>query len=213
MENSLYNDLKKSIKFICKNRITYSLFLLIFILTIIILTINNKIILKKVYIDINIQKSPNLITKNKIPFTYFENKSYLKTLDNQFLYFHAEEIIYLVNKNFKKILVYRIFNSKHYINFLTEYNFTESDLEKFLEKYIDLYNTHNIEFTYKYKDPNFNKEKIEVKYTPIKLKKNEVFYKIEYFFDFKSILLIFIFFSFNATIICIIKEIYNENNK
>jgi hypothetical protein len=211
MENSLYNDLKKSIKFIFKNRITYLLFLLIFIFTIITLIINNKIILKKVYIEIKIEKYPFYITKNTNPVKDFENKYFERALNEAFFITNAGEIIYLVDKNFKKLLEYNVSSSRHYINFLTEINFTENNLEKFLEKYNSLYNDHNTNFIYKLND--LNKNKLKTKYTPIKFQKNEVFYKIDYHFDFKSILLIFIFFSFIPTVICIIKEIYNENNR
>lgn len=111
-------------------------------------------------------------------------------------------------------MLYKIFSSRHYINFLTEINFAESDLEKFLKKYSSLYNSHNANYFYKVNNFKTNKiKKIYTKYTPVKFLKNEVFYKIDYHFDFKSILLLFIFFSFNATVICIIKEIYNENNR
>jgi hypothetical protein len=211
MENSLYNDLKKSIKFIFKNRITYLLFLLIFIFTIITLIINNKIILKKVYIEIKIEKYPFYITKNTNPVKDFENKYFERELNEAFFITNYGEIIYLVDKNFKKLLMYNVSSSRHYINFLTEINFTEDNLEKFLEKYNSLYNDHNTNFIYKLND--LNKNKLKTKYTPIKFQKNEVFYKIDYHFDLKSILLIFIFFSFIPTVICIIKEIYNENNR
>jgi ribosomal protein L31 len=211
MENSLYNDLKKSIKFIFKNRITYLLFLLIFIFTIITLIINNKIILKKVYIEIKIEKYPFYITKNTKPVNDFENKYFERALNEAFFITNAGEIIYLVDKNFKKLLEYNVSSSRHYINFLTEINFTEGNLEKFLEKYNSLYNDHNTYYIYKLND--LNKNKLKTKYTPIKFQKDEVFYKIDYHFDFKSILLIFIFFSFIPTVICIIKEIYNENNR
>ena len=214
MENSLYNDLKKIIKFLFKNRITYSLFFLIFILTIIILTINNKIILKKVNIEIKIEKFPFSYTQNNIKLNDFENQIFEQGLNEIFYKINNNKIIYLVDKNFKKLLLYEVFNSRHFISFLTEINFAESDLEKFLEKYSSLYNNHNTNYIYKFNNLNGNKiEKIYIKYTPIKFLKNEVFYKADYHFDFKSILLIFIFFSFNATVICIIKEIYNENNK
>lgn len=214
MENSLYNDLKKIIKFIFKNRITYSLFFLIFILTIIILTINNKIILKKVYIEINIEKYPFSITKNNIKLNDYEYQIFEQGLNEIFYTINNNEIIYLVDKNFKKLLLYKTFSTRHYINFLTEINFAESDIEKFLEKYISLYNSHNANYIYKFNNLKGNKiKKIYTKYTPVKFLKNEVFYKIDFHFDFKSILLLFIFFSFNATVICIIKEIYNENNR
>jgi len=218
MNNSMYVDLKNIIKYMYRHRFIYVVFLLCFLFTIIIFKYNNQLILKKVYIQINIEKNTffsqifNPVSRIK------EEESYQKFLKHEV---HALDFFRLENtpkvllnkltkkESFNKILFYEIKRNVHYLEFLTGASFNKSNLEDLIKNYSEIYN----ESFKHYYEIYLTTPKNKIKYIPTEIEKKNIIYKIEYYIDYKSILLIFVFFLFNATIFCIIKEIIHENNK
>ena len=218
MNNSMYVDLKNIIKYIYKHRFIYAMFLLCFLFTIIILKYNNQLILKKVYIQINIEKLP-FFTQVSNPVSRIKEKQsyekFLKFEDHALNFFRLENSPMIIlaklrkKESFNKILFYEIKKNTHYLEFLAETTFNKSDLEDLIKNYSEIYNESYKNYIKVYLTNSKNK----ITFIPAKIEKNNVIYKKEYYIDYKSILLIFVFFLFNATIVCIVKELIHENNK
>ena len=217
MNNSMYADLKNIIMYMYKHRIIYAVFLLCYLFTIIIFKYNNQLILKKVYIQINIEKSPFFFqeSRSNSGIKIKNYQEFLKFEDHVLNNFHKENSPKLIlqklreKESFNKILFYEIKKNTHYLEFLTETEFNKSNIEDLIKKYSEIYNE-----SYKnYFETYLVNSKNQINYTPVKIEKKNIIYKIEYYFDYKSLFLIFAFFLFNATIFCIVKELIHENNK
>jgi len=213
----MYADLKNIIMYMYKHRIIYAVFLLCYLFTIIIFKYNNQLILKKVYIQINIEKSPFFFqeSRSNSGIKIKNYQEFLKFEDHVLNNFHKENSPKLIlqklreKESFNKILFYEINKNTHYLEFLTETEFNKSNIEDLIKKYSEIYNE-----SYKnYFETYLVNSKNQINYTPVKIEKKNIIYKIEYYFDYKSLFLIFAFFLFNATIFCIVKELIHENNK